>query len=267
MMFRAKLVLVLVSLLATAVAQSISETSPTNIDPVVIGARSPPGSCLSDDVLQSARRNTSAVIQQVLSDITAIPPCGEPGWRLVVSLDMSDRSQQCPSPWREISTPARSCFKGSGHPGGCVGVSFPVSGPTYNRVCGYATTLSERTVDAFKTSDRDDIDGPYVDGVSITRGTPREHIWTFGIQAGIQCPCSGGVSPSSFVGGNFSCNNQPNRALYTTDCPTCCSFNTPPPFNTTLEMRNSDDIEVRICTDQEAANEAAHLSYLELFVF
>jgi len=40
------------------------------------------------------------------------------------------------------------------------------------------------------------IDGSYVDGVSITYGTPRKHIWTYGIGCtNIQpnspyCPCS-----------------------------------------------------------------------------
>ena len=266
MMFCAKLALVFALLLNAAVAQSSSETSPVHIDPVMIGARSAPGSCLSDDILQSARRNTSAAIQQVLSEITATPPCGGPGWRLAVSLDMSDPSQQCPSPWRESPTPVRSCFKGSGDPGGCLGVSFPVSGSAYDRVCGYVTALSERTVDGFHAGP-DDIDDSYIDGVSVTRGTPREHIWTFATQGGLNCPCSGGASPPSFVEGNYFCNGQPNQALYSMDCPTCCSFDAPPPFSATLKTRNSDDVEVRICTDQEAGNEAAHISYLEMFVF
>jgi hypothetical protein len=262
----AKLALVFASLFTAAVTQLSSETSPIHINPVMIGVRSAPGSCPSDGILQSARRNTSAAIQQVLSDITTTPACGGPGWRLAVSLDMSDQSQQCPPPWIESSTPERSCFKGSGDSGGCVGVSFPVAGSAYNHVCGYLTALSERTVDGFHTG-LDDINGAYIDGVSVTRGRPREHIWTFATQFGDDCPCSGGVNPPMFVEDNYFCSGQPNQALYSMDCPACCSFATPPPFSATLETQNLEDIEVRICTDQEAGNEAVYISYLELFVF
>ena len=51
------------------------------------------------------------------------------------------------------------------------------------------------------------IDGPYVDGISITFGTPRKHIWTYAMGYGYQvehtsnCPCSEftGRLPPSFV--------------------------------------------------------------------
>ena len=164
MMFCAKLALVFASLLNAAVAQQSSETSPVRIDPVLIGARSAPGSCLSDDILKPARRNTSAAVQQVLSEVLTAT-CGGPGWRLAVSLDMADPSQQCPSPWIETTTPVRSCFKGSGHGGGCLGVRFPVSGSTYNRVCGYVTASGIRTNDGFHAFFANaGIDNAYIDG-------------------------------------------------------------------------------------------------------
>ena len=266
MMFWSKLALVFASLLTAAVAQQSSETSPVRIDPVLVGARSAPGSCLSDDILQPARRNTSAAVQQVLSEKLAAT-CGGPGWRLAVSLDMADPSQQCPSPWIETTTPVRSCFKGSGHGGGCLGVRFPVSGSTYNRVCGYVTASGLRTNDGFHAGSLGtSIDGAYMDGVSVTRGTPREHIWTYAFSIG-RCPCAGGFNPPSYVGDNYFCNGQPNRALYSTECSGCCSFNTPPAFNAAFQTSSSDDIEVRICTNQAHVDETVHISSLELFVF
>ena len=263
-MFYAKLALVFALLLT--VAQQSSETSPVRIDPVLIGARSARGSCLSDDILQPARRNTSAAVQQVLSQKLAAT-CGGPGWRLAVSLDMADPSQQCPSPWVETTTPVRSCFKGSGHGAGCPGVRFPVSGSTYSHVCGYVTASNIRTNDGFYAyifGANAGIDVAYVDGVSVTRGTPREHIWTFSFGG---CPCDGGRNPPSFVDGNYFCNGQPNTALYSMECSGCCSFDTPPAFNAAFQTSSSDDIEVRICTDQEHRDETVHISSLELFVF
>ena len=59
------------------------------------------------------------------------------------------------------------------------------------------------------------IDGPYVEGVSVTRGSPRQHIWTFA--AGIDeqsggsstCPCVNGSTNGnripSFIGQNYFC--------------------------------------------------------------
>lgn len=61
--------------------------------------------------------------------------------------------------------------------------------------------------------------GPYVDGVSITYGTPREHIWTYAIgntdksnflpRFATNCPCSQfpGHLPPSFVGTNYYCES------------------------------------------------------------
>ena len=51
------------------------------------------------------------------------------------------------------------------------------------------------------------IDGIYVDGVSITRGSPRQHIWTYaiGLQETIpldypfQCPCAINTSSLKFL--------------------------------------------------------------------
>ena len=60
------------------------------------------------------------------------------------------------------------------------------------------------------------IDTPYVDGLSITHGTPCQHIWTYvvghndyGGYDNEHCPCaqSPGVDPPSFVGSNYYCES------------------------------------------------------------
>jgi len=117
------------------------------------------------------------------------------------------------------------------------------------------------------------VDGNYVEGVSITHGHPRRHIWTFAAATdeahpdGNRCPCSmtdttyTGVVPP-FLGNDYFCDsavhNSWQERLYPNDplwdgrgCgPTisCCSFNSPPWFCKELPQPTTDDIEVRVCT-------------------
>ena len=109
------------------------------------------------------------------------------------------------------------------------------------------------------------IDGTYVEGVSITHGSPRSYIWTFVVEiseAGTECPCEGGPSALAFVGDNYYCESEYNgtgnhpSVLYTSDplwdgagceCEgSCC--NTAPWFIVDLGNSTTDDIEARICS-------------------
>lgn len=260
-----KLILTSALLLAAANAESSSEMPPVRIDPVVIPATGL-GSCPSSDLLQSARSNMSAAIRQVLPDT----PCGGLGWTPVVSLDLGDTSQQCPAPWMEISTPARSCT--AEHGGTCVEVRFPVPGVTYSRVCGRAVGYDRSTPDGFYAS-RESIDETYLDGMSVTHGSPRQHIWTFASGHAGRCPCdttdrSAAPLPPSFVGDNYFCDGQYNGALWDAmNCTTsCCTFNSPPWFTVTLPTPTTDDIEARLCSDQSLGDERIHVRLLELYV-
>ena len=49
-----------------------------------------------------------------------------------------------------------------------------------------------RVPDAFKDGTGQTIDGHYLDGVSITHGMPRNHIWSFAAEwrDNSYCPCS-----------------------------------------------------------------------------
>lgn len=46
----------------------------------------------------------------------------------------------------------------------------------------------------------------------------------------------------------------------------CCSFNTPPYFNARLPSATTDDIEVRICGDEDTVNEDTPISLLEIYI-
>ncbi len=125
----------------------------------------------------------------------------------------------------------------------------------------------------------DTIDMPYLDGVSLTHGTPRQHIYSFvaghGAEFGaenVRCPCDNpnhmNAPLPDFVGQNYFCDGNYNGALWDgMDCTTaCCTFNSPPYFSATLPAPTSDSLEVRICADQGRGDEAVNLEVFQLYV-
>ena len=122
--------------------------------------------------------------------------------------------------------------------------------------------------------DGQNIELKYVDGISITRGSPRQHIWTLasahdevGTFPGGNCPCidsssSGATPPPAFVGRDYFCDagsegGALNDIFYGGDplwdgagCGprnSCCSLNNPPWFYKQLPQLTTDDIEMRAC--------------------
>ena len=217
------------------------------MNPVVIEGNNGQRSCPSSDTLESARNDLKEDIYQELT-LELNSPCGGIGWAPVVSLDLEDPAHTCPSPWIESATPARSCVAPE-NINICPGLSFPVSGLTYNRVCGRAVGYAASSVDAFDDyRNLNDIDLPYFNGVSVTHGSPRLHIWSFAAGHGSRCPCEngGGRLPHTFVGDNYFCDGSYNGALWDgLDCTTaCCTFNSPPWFNVTLPAPSSALINI-----------------------
>ena len=76
------------------------------------------------------------------------------------------------------TTPHRVCGRRSISTGGCEGVTYSTDSEQYEQVCGRIIGYQLGNTDAFLDSSRS-IDTNYVDGVSVTRGSPRQHIWTF----------------------------------------------------------------------------------------
>ena len=204
---------------------------------------------------------------------------GSTGWRRVAYLNMSDPSQQCPSAWQETTTPHRVCRRTSISntiisTASCDGLNYSTGSEQYNQVCGRIIGYQFGIPYAFNGFGGS-IDGPYVIGVSVTHGSPRQHIWTFAGGFDEQttftsrtCPCVAGSTNgnriSSFVGQNYFCESGITRWNGTLNIfwpdgdplwdgqgcgPTssCCTFNSPPWFNVQLPSSTTDDIEVRIC--------------------
>ena len=191
---------------------------------------------------------------QVYCDTQRVCGCSNTtGWTRVASLNTSDPSQQCPGDWvlqTYSSEPRRLCGRGSSG-AGCLSAVYSTYGISYNHVCGRVIGYAYTSPDAFPGSHT--IEGPYVDGVSLTHGPPgaRQHVWTFA--AGLletvhatystaSCPCVGGTAAPTFVGNDYFCesgNPGPSftNILYASDplwdgqgcgSPPCCELTSPP---------------------------------------
>ena len=104
------------------------------------------------------------------------------------------------------------------------------------------------------------------------------------------CPCVGNPHPAndqvpSFVGEDFFCDtafeDQPICGSILTDLPVahplwngggcgptggCCESNNPPWFCKALPQPTTDDIEVRICTDQLFDDEDVVIELIEIYI-
>ena len=213
--------------------------------------------------------------------------CGgvEGGWMQVVDVDM-DQHDSCPGSWQYILNPRKLC---QGNDGGCSSAHFSVKGVKYNQICGQAKAYQKGTTDAFWVN-IPSIDSHYVDGISITIGLPRKHVWTYaaGISAdggtsAANCPCSttAGRAPPAFVGNDYYCESgdvggAEGPPYYLSDplwdgagCSVgngCCARVGMPWFHRSLTASVNEDFEVRICKDQAHGDEDIAIEKLEIYV-
>ena len=126
--------------------------------------------------------NGSAV--RVYCDMTR--SCGNitGGWMKAAELDMRESSSQCPSALRmgTACNPIRTCVINSDN-ANCSSVFFTTHGFNYSKVCGMIRAYQVKSLDAFgifgiRMSPLT-LDSNYVDGISLTHGAPKRHIWTF----------------------------------------------------------------------------------------
>ena len=233
--------------------------------------------------------------------------CGsEGGWTRLAYLDMPDAAQNCPFGFRLYqSGGVRACGRPVTNSGSCVSVQFPSNGISYSQVCGRVVGYQYVSPDAADhtisgNASHNDINSYYVDGVSITRGSPRQHVWT--LMAGLNefshhhyynegyfsCPCSHGSlqNPTlqSFIGNDYYCESGNPTAdgtwrniLYTSDplwdgkgCGrlegNCCVSPGLPWFHKVLNTTTTDYLELRVCADQDTSNEDVPVSFYDLYV-
>ena len=216
--------------------------------------------------------------------------CGQDGgWTRIAYLDMTEN---CPSGLQELITGGIRVCRREGNSSGCRSNIFQTNGISYSQICGRVVGYQKGSTDAVYKN-INDINGVYLDGVSITCGSPRQHIWSFiaGYQSNINtdytCPCNTGAANTntvpSFVGEHYYCESGTNSnplwgQVYTADplwdgnnCPSneapCCIGTGLPWFfrdygNTTI----TDYIELRVCGDSGWSDEDTPVQLYEIYV-
>ena len=245
------------------------------------------------DIINTVTKNT----QDIGTINGGYNVCGTSGWTRVAYLDMSDPSQDCPTEFRMYNeNGVRGCGRLVSSNPSCDSKNFSSNGITYSEMCGRVLGYQYATPDAIGSyfHGQNDIDSYYVDGISITHGSPRQHIWTYivGISEYYNsnydyfgaCPCCEGYAQDiqTFIGDDYYCESgNPDSSsivtLYSDDtlwdgknCGSdeapCCKHPDLPWFYKAFDAATNDDIEIRICGDEGTANEDTPVYLYEVFV-
>ncbi len=200
------------------------------------------------------------------------------GWRRIAYTHITDTNMACPAGFRYlITTP--SCIPTMTVPG-CTSVTYNVHNTPYTCITGRIVARQRGNPDGFSDPEGNprsttDIDSNYVDGVSLTYGSsPRRHIWTFTATLDFannpaECPrCDN--NKASFVSDNLSCERQRQCSSGTVICndplwdgDQCIGNGT---LYRQLSQPTSEDVEMRVCKDQEQSDEEFAITIIELYV-
>ena len=223
------------------------------------------------------------------------------GWMRIADIH-TYRKHDCPSGWNKHHNESYCTGLKSA---GCYSTHFPTLSTSYSKVCGKVVGYQKGSMDGFYpsayaqgkvpekykpvTSSRS-LDGVYVDGISITLGNPRKHVWTYAVGLSdnenythVNCPCARhpGPEPPLYVGNHYYCESAITGAfdtskLYTDDplwdgegCGpenSCCYAPGMPWFFRQFPVAVNGDIEVRICHDQILDDEGVAVEQLQLYI-
>ena len=161
----------------------------------------------------------NGTVVSVYCDMEGTNCDGEGGWTRIVRLNMTEPNASCLAGLMKMdydnidhAVCANSEFTDNYY-FDCQSFFYGM-GINYSEICGqvrgYTLTDGKAGFRGYKG-----IDNPYVTGISITRGTPRQHVWTFA--AGDpedntnynSCPCNNGSlnTVPLFVGNDYYCES------------------------------------------------------------
>ena len=212
------------------------------------------------------------------------------GWMRIAKVDTS-QGHDCPVGWKKITSPRPLC-RGSGDAAGCYSAYIANHNAKYNAICGKLRGYQQGTPSAFLPGRKYSIDGPYLEGVSITVGTPRKHVWSYAVgysklktvNTVDSCPCrqNPGSNPPSYVKDHYFCESGasiggiPLNQFFGLDplwdgkgCiagDDCCSTLGAPWFYRYFTQPEKGAVEVRICRDESYYNEATLVEQVELYI-
>ena len=192
-----------------------------------------------------------------------------------LNVNVTGTDTQCPPGFKLERNPffCRTIMNGSG----CTSVNYSVRGLSYCYVTGKIIARQFSNPDAFAPftsgyNRNKALESNYVDGVSLTYGNPRKHIWTFaaGIVSTSNERCGRcDFNIPAFIGNNLSCeiNDVCTTPPYCHDPlwdgNQCVGSAT---FYRELPESTSEDVEMRVCRDQDNNDEDILLTLVELYV-
>ena len=152
------------------------------------------------------------------------------------------------------------CVRNTEDPG-CSHIVFPLMIMSYSHICGNVEGTWFSSPDGFSRPNNITTNGNYVDGISLTYGniTNRTHIWTFIADGHIRrqyCP----QQIPEYVGNSYSCLIPIHLCQSTTNP---CSHEIFRHFQRAV----TEDIEMRLCRDENRHNEGIYVGNLEIFVW
>ena len=228
--------------------------------------------------------NMTAIANAIAQSIST---CGstDKGWQRVIKLNVN-AGDDCPSGWTKANNSGYSFCQKSFNGRGCSSTIFTTNGTAYQKVCGKARGYQKGHPNGGNAFNMLIIDDHYVNGLSITYGSPRQHIWTYAngdndVNGDNSCPCdSYGRATPSFVGNNYYCESgrggTDDHAAYHFDDPlwdgsgcissNCCSAPNQPWFYRQLNESTSAAIEARLCDKRVFVDGFTMIDQLELYI-
>ena len=217
---------------------------------------------------------------------------GEGGWMRIANTNLTQDGSTCPDglvtlPYIVGSHRLDFCDSQRILGGFCDSATFSVYDVAYSSVCGRVRGYHYSSPGGIGGGNNS-IDSHYVDGVSITHGHPRQHIWTF--MAGMSdndigidsCPCNDGSTQTllPFMGDDYYCESGGESQFGTLHASDplwdgqqcnhlegpCCANPNLPYFVKTLNVFTADDVELRLCSSEGYPFEATPLDIIELYV-
>ena len=205
-------------------------------------------------------------------------------FKQIYSLDIRDSGQSCPSSLKlTVHDSQRYCTKSTGS--SCNSISIPTNGQSYQYVRGQIKAYQFGTPDAFNTG-MTSIEEGYVDGISITHGqNPREYVFTLAV--GVKqyadtlsintCPNTGTGTPQpAFVADEYFCSSgNPTtgvwrKVLYDiplwSDGANCNECMGPRTFCAALSSSTTDDLELRVCMNEDLSNEDLYIQAIDISI-
>ena len=240
--------------------------------------------CLSDFYIIADNRSIEHQVYCYMEELCS----SAGGWMRVAYLNMKDSFEKCPDGFRLYNeSGVRACGRPVSSGGSCVGITFPSRNIEYSQVCGKVIGYQVGHTDGARYSNGS-INFHYSDGISLTHGNPRRHIWTFMVGSTdnlhSRCPCGSKfpITPPSFVGSDYYCEsgclNYPVIGKFYTNDPlwdghqcgssetACCQRTGIPWFYKKFSYSTSDYVEMRICLDEATSDEDSPVAHYEIYV-